>query len=126
MQFDEEDVLDIPWLKSVGDEPIASPTPVEEAALLDEPQEAPATATHPLRCKEQAPKPEGTTGLGRQQWSPQICEDVHNHCQDSDCYHQSLNNILIGVPNPEGEAQPTLMPIGAMNFIFSETNIPET
>ena len=66
MWFGEEDVLEILLLESAGDKPIVSPTPVEEAALLDGPQEVKATTIHPLRHEEQAPKPEGVTGLGEE------------------------------------------------------------
>ena len=37
MWFKEEDVLEILLLKLSGDVPVASPTPAEEATLLDEP-----------------------------------------------------------------------------------------
>ena len=64
MQFKQKDVLEISLLKSTDDQPITSPTPTEEAALLDEPQNVPATATCPLWRKEQAPKSECAAGLG--------------------------------------------------------------
>ena len=64
MLFEEENVLKIPLLESADDKPKAPPTPAEEAILLDNPQEALATAACQIRCEEQAPKPEGTTGLG--------------------------------------------------------------
>ena len=65
MQFEKEDVLEIPLLKSMDDKPIASLTPADEAELLDEPQEAQVTTTCPLRYKKQAPEPDGATGLGK-------------------------------------------------------------
>ena len=70
------DVLEIPLLESADDESIVSLTPPEEAALLDEPQKVQATTAHPLRHKEQTPKPGGVTGMGRQQQSPQTHEGV--------------------------------------------------
>ena len=51
MWFEEEDVLEIPLLESLDDEPIVSPTPAEEATLLDEPQEAQVLPTCPLGCE---------------------------------------------------------------------------
>ena len=64
MQFEEENIWEIPLLKPADDLSIASPTLEEEAALLGEPWEAWATTTCPLRHEEWAPKPESAARLG--------------------------------------------------------------
>ena len=63
MQFGEEDILEIPLLEPVDDVPVASLTPAEETALLDEPQEAQVTTMCLLTCDEKAPKPESAAQL---------------------------------------------------------------
>ena len=60
-----------PLLKSVGNMLVMSPTPAEEAALLDEPQEAQVTATCPITCEEQAPEPQSVARLGETATEPQ-------------------------------------------------------
>ena len=56
MEFKEEDVLEISSLKPMYGDSTASPTPLEEAALLEEHQVAGGSG-------EQAPKPEDVTEL---------------------------------------------------------------
>ena len=48
MEFTEENVLEIPLLDSADNVSLASPIPLEEAALLEEPQVAQVTAAHLL------------------------------------------------------------------------------
>ena len=62
MPLEEGDIVESLLLTVTDDEPIMSPTPMVEAMLLGEPQ---ATAMHPPRCPEDAPKPEGAAGLGK-------------------------------------------------------------
>ena len=95
MHFWEEDVLEIPLLDPADDMPVASPTPLKEATLLDEPQEAQVTATYPVTCKELAPKPESATRQGRQQQNPMVCRCTCCHCQDSDCHYQGPNHLFL-------------------------------
>ena len=72
MQFEEEDVLEMPLLESGGDLPTMFPTSKEEAVLLDEPQEAQVTGTCPLVCEEQCLEPEDAARLGETATEPQV------------------------------------------------------
>ena len=124
MQLTEEEVLEIPLLKFADYEPIASPNLVEEDALPKEPQKAPVTTTHPLMHKEQAPKPEGSTGLGKATMESPDSQRCLLPLLGFGPLPRELEpppleeaKILIGIPNPEGEVQPNLMPIGAVNCI---------
>ena len=64
MQFEEEIVLEMLLLEPTDDLPIVSPTPEEEATLLDESQEAQVSTTSPLMHEEQAPEPKNVARLG--------------------------------------------------------------
>ena len=108
-------------LECGDDIPTASPTPKEEAALLDEPQ---VTATSPALCDEKSPKPEDVAGPEETATGPQGVQ-VHLPLPpgfgplpaEPEPPLLKKHEILIRVPNLEGEAWPTLMPKGAMNFI---------
>ena len=74
MWLKEEDILEVLLLKSAEDKPMASLTPMKEAALLhDDPksQGAQATATCPPIHPEEALQSAGTAGLGEIAADPQ-------------------------------------------------------
>ena len=81
MQLEEEDILESSLLAFTDDESMASPTPVEEATILDDdpgPQEAQATSPRP-ECSAQS-KGDGS-GL------PCSAKSITHHCPHGSNYN---------------------------------------
>ena len=121
MQFEEEDVLDIPLLEHMDDLPIASLTHEEEALLLSEYLEAQATATCPLRHREWAPEPESAARLGEAATEPQGMW----RCQQPPGFESlplEQDIPLIWVPDPD-EAQSLLTPVSTMGTVVYKNEV---
>ena len=132
IQFREEDVLEVPLLEPANNVHVASPTPVEEAMPLDEPQEALVTATCPLTCKDQAPKCESVARLGETATEPQDMQTCpvpppgfRPPPPRSEPPPLEEDKPLIGIPDPE-ESWVALMPIRAINLIILGNNLQAT
>ena len=116
MEIKEEHVLEIPPLKPLYDKTTVSPTPLEEATLLEELQVAGGSG-------EQAPELEDVTGLeeittGSQalQMCPLLLLGFEMILSTSEPPLLEGIALLIRLPNLEG-AQPVLTPIRALQMV---------
>ena len=123
MWFLEEDILDILLLEPAGDQPLASPTPEEEATLLSKPQEVQATAPCPPGLERWAPDPEDAAKLREVVTEPQgmqVCPQPLGFKPLS-----PLEDVpLIGIPNPD-EVQSLLMPVSTVSMAMYKNEITD-